>query len=63
MRPNDRNIARLRIRVIDRNVLLHSKVEDFLLLRGRSTGVFSNVLAWDDMLDDAKGTGRHCGTV
>ena len=62
MRPNDRNIARSRIWVIDRDVLFHSEMEDLLLLRGRGTGVFSDVLAWNDMVDYAEGTGtgRHC---
>lgn len=59
MRPDDRNISGLGIGVIDGNVLLHGKVEDFIILRGDGTRIFSNVLAWNDMFDDTEGTGRH----
>lgn len=59
MRPNDSNISRLGIRIVQRNILLYGQIQRLLLFVGRGCWVLPDMFAWDDMLHDAKGTRRH----
>ncbi len=59
MTTNYRDISRLWIRVVQRDVLLYCEVQDvFLLVRGGSR-VFPYMLAWDNMFHDTEELGRH----
>lgn len=58
MRSNYRDISRLRIRVIEWDVLLHGQIQYLFLFVGRRCWVLSDMLAGDDMFHDAKGAGR-----
>ena len=57
MRPENGDISRLRIRIVKRDILLHGQVQSLFLLVGRGRWVFPDVFAWDQVFDDAKGTG------
>ncbi len=50
------DIPWLGTRIIQGNVLSHSQIQDILLLVCRGTGIFSDVLAGNHMLDDAERT-------
>ena len=41
--------------ILQRSVLLDGEPEDILLSVSRSVGILSNVLSWDDMLDNFEG--------
>ena len=55
MRGDDRDIPRLRIRIIQRDVLFHSQGKRLLLFVGRRCWIFPDILAGGNMLDDAEG--------
>ena len=59
MRPENGDISRLRIRIVKRDILLHGQVQCFFLFVGRRCWVLPDVFAWDQVFDDAKGTGRR----
>ena len=59
MAPNNCNIPRLRVRIVQWDVLLDCEMQYvFLLVRCRP-GVLSYVLAWHHMLHDTEELGRH----
>lgn len=53
------DVARLRIGIVQRDVLLHSQMQDIFLLIGRRLRVVSDMLAWNGMLDDLEQVRRH----
>ena len=54
MRRNDRDISRLRLRIVERDILLHGQVEILFLVVGCRGWVFADILAGDQMFHDAK---------
>lgn len=54
MRPNDRDIPRLRIRIVERDILLYGQVEILFLIVGCRGWVFADILAGNHMFHDAK---------
>lgn len=58
MRRQDRHISWLRVRIVERNVLFHGQLQLVLLFVGRGRRILADMLAGNDMVDDAKGTGR-----
>lgn len=55
MRGDDRDIPRLRIWIIQRDVLFHSQGKRLFLFVGRRCWVFPDILAGGNMVDDAEG--------
>jgi hypothetical protein len=54
MTTYDRNVSRLGIRVVWRDILFDCKMQDIFLLIGSCLGILANVLAWNQMLDNAE---------
>jgi hypothetical protein len=64
MATYDRDISRFGVRVVQRNILLDGKVQDIFLLIGSCLGIFPNMLARHDMLDDTELEGHvDCWTA
>ena len=57
----NRDISRLGAQVIQRDILLGRQLEDIFLLIGSSLCVLANMLAGNQMFDDAE-EGRHLGS-
>lgn len=53
MSAQDRHIARLRIGVVEGDILFHGQVQGFLAV-GRGAGILADMLAGYHMFDDAK---------
>ena len=60
VRCQNSHISRLGIRIIYRNILFYRQVQFLFLLVRRGARIFSDMLAFDDMVDDSEGSaGRH----
>lgn len=58
MSSDDGHIARLRILVVEGDVLLHGQVERLLLRGGCRLRVLPDILAWDHMFHDVERSAR-----
>lgn len=54
MSAEDRHIARLRVRVVERDVLLYGEMQRLLLLISCGAGILPDVLARHIVLDNPK---------
>ena len=61
MATYDCDISRFGVRVVQRDILLDGKVQDIFLLIGSCLGIFPNMLARNEMLDDTKLEGHIDG--
>lgn len=61
MRSQDGDISRLRIGVIQRNILLHGEMELVLLFMGSRSRVLADMLAFNGMLDHPERARRKGG--
>lgn len=55
MRSDDRHVARLRIRIVQRNILLDGEMQHLFLRGAGCARILSDVLAGRGVLDDAEG--------
>jgi hypothetical protein len=63
MATYDRDISRLGVRVVQRDILLDGKVQDIFLLIGSCLSIFPNMLARNEMLDDTELEGHIDGWI
>jgi|SRR5277367_895078 len=63
MATYDRDISRFGVRIVQRDILLDCKVQDIFLLIGSCLGIFPNMLARNEMLDDTELEGHIDGWI
>lgn len=54
MRREDSHVARLRVWIIEWNILLHRQMQGLFLVIGRGSWIFPDVLSGHGVLNDAK---------
>jgi hypothetical protein len=63
MATYDRDISRLGVRIVQRDILFDCKVQDVFLLIGSCLGIFPNMLTRNEMLNDTELEGHIDGWV